>query len=207
MQSTISYLGLGYDHATHTMRPAPAPTVVETPIGVRVSWGDREASAADLAVWAERLDDDGQVVTVECGPSRSMARDMPRAIETKCYTARRAGDGRYPCERPSWAADVEEARRLVVEAAARAEVERPDVAAACAAYREILSGLAAQHAAHRRMWVEQQDAIARRLRRRSVVVGEQTVPGLCVVRSSRGRTLAYAHIWDGRWDGRLQVIR
>ena len=95
--------------------------------------------------------------------------------------------------------------RAQVETAWLAAIaDRPDVAAAVEGYRVLLDRMDARDAAHRARWERDVAAIARKFRRRSVVVGEQTVPGKCCVRSARGKLLGYAHVWDGAWLGTVE---
>ena len=172
-----------------TVVQLPEPLPVE---GLRVGWGDRERSAAELPIWTTPDAD---------GIELSSGRDGVRA-----YRRVNAHD-RYQVERmPAWAPAFLAACEAVRAAAQQAEETRQEVATVCADYRRTLRQIDEQTARHYARWEQDVAAIARRFRRATVVVGEQTVPGKCIVRSTRGRTLGYAHVWDGRWTGRVERV-
>jgi hypothetical protein len=198
----ISYLGrTATDGTAHgggsDRRPSTpvAPVIVDLhvtlPVAVHVGWGDR-AEPDRLAVWTD-ADADG--LTMEAS-----------ADETRAWR-RHDASTRYPADaEPTWAEAFRAAVAAIRAAARSAEVERADVRTVCDAYRAILRTMDREPAAHRSQWERDVQAIARRFRRARVVVGEQTVPGLCIVRSTRGTPLGYAHVWGGRWQGRVTRV-
>lgn len=202
--ATIRYLGSvttdgAYHQGWQDRRPSipVAPTVVPLPtampVAVHVGWGDRERDAA-LPVYTD---------PDEHGISMSFSRTGgdPDRVHVWIHTP----GGRYEHHTlPEWSPAFLAAVTVIREAAQVAEDTRPEVATVCAAYRAILAGIDAQLERHERQWDTWRREIARRLRRKSIQVGEQTVRGLCIVRSSRGTPLAYAEVWDGRWTGRLR---
>jgi hypothetical protein len=200
--ATISYLDSVTPSGDHHLgwqdrRPAfaVAPTVVTLalalPVEVSVGWGDRCASAATLTVFTAA---DALGVSMTDGEDGEQVR---------C-----GGAGRYSAPlaaAPEWASSFRAAVAEIRRAAAAAERDRPEVRTVCEVYRRILMSIDREHASHRAQWERDVERIAAAFRRRFVDVGEQTVPGLCVVRSSRGRTLGYARIRDGAWTG--SVVR
>lgn len=164
------------------------------PVEVHVGWGDREVSP-DLPVWTSP-DSDG--ISMSMGAERAWS-------SARVEIWRHVGSDRYPHDTiPEWSPAFLSAVTEIREAAAIAERDRPDVQVVCAGYRRILRQIDEEHARHYAQWERDVAAIARRFRRSSVQVGEQTVPGLCVVRSTRGRTLGYAVVQDGRWTGQIK---
>ena len=99
--------------------------------------------------------------------------------------------------------------RARVAEAWHADIEtREDVASAVEDYRaSVLDVISLGYAAHAARWARDCARIAKKFRRARVVVGEQTIPGKCVVRSTRGRTLGYADVWDGVWQGTVEQVR
>jgi hypothetical protein len=114
--------------------------------------------------------------------------------------------GGYDVEDVALLAAVLDAQRQVSAAWLAAIADRPDVAAVVEQYRVRLDALDRAEAEHRERWARDCIAIARRFRRASVQVGEQTVPGKCCVRSARGTLLGYADVWDGRWLGTVERV-
>lgn len=171
-----------------------SPLTVEhepLPVAVHCGWGDRVGGvgAPELPVWT---DPDADGVAAQSG---------------------RTGEVRVTCRgyatdlRPGWV-DVFARVVAVLRAAHAADIrDRSDVAEVCGEYAGIIAGIEAEYAAHARRWDADVLHIARKFRRARVVVGEQTVPGKCVVRSTRGNALGYAHVWDGRWLGTVKVCR
>lgn len=198
----ISYLGTvttdgtahgGWQDRRQSIPVAPVEVQLPDtlPVAVSVGWGDRERDA-DLAVWTSP-DADG------------VSMSMDRGSAGRIHVWRHHGADRYSHDTlPAWSPAFLAAVTAVREAAARAEVDRPEVRTVCESYRRILGQIDAQHEAHRRQWERDVATIARMFRRERVEVGEQTVPGLCVVRSVSGTTLGYAEVWDGRFLGRIR---
>lgn len=170
-------------------RVAPTVVTVDVPEGtpqIRTGWGDRDFPDA-LPVWASA---DGVTVEVAADGSTRCRHEM------SCWG--------YPL--PAWSAAVVEAAAVIRAAAAGAERTRPDVAAALGWYRELNHQLDREHEAHRARWAAWRQQIARKFRRAWVSVDEQTVPGKCCVRSSRGKLLGYADVWNGEWLGTVERI-
>lgn len=183
------------DRRALTSAPIP-PTYVDheaLPVECLTGWGDSVGGIAGphLAVWTVP-DPDG--VAMQAGE------------DGRICAYRRTGSDRYPAEDPAWAEAFVRVVAVIRGEHARARAERPDVARACAEHDAMLSRIDAESRAHEARWAEDRARIARMFRRKIVSVEEQTVPGLCVVRSSRGRTLGYAHVWDGRWLGRISRV-
>ena len=84
--------------------------------------------------------------------------------------------------------------------------ENPAIAEAVEGCRKIQDSILADHEAHDARWERDVQTIAQMFRRRSVVLGEQTVPGRVCVRSTRGTLLGYADVWDGAWKGTVERI-
>lgn len=200
MKTHVSYLGCvtptGEVHAgfgDHRTSIAVRPTEVEIgdllPVVIRCGYGDQEATAAETPVWTEP-DADGVMMEASRGTVRSYHR------VGVCE--------RYEAAAPEWAPAFILAVTIIREAAAQAESTQADVAAVCASYRRILDSIAREHAAHYARWDLDATRIARAFRRKSVQIGEQTVPGKVCVRSSRGNLLGYANCWDGRWLGSVE---
>jgi hypothetical protein len=157
---------------------------IDLPSGcsVQVGWGDRVKRGETPPVWIARLEmtpyADHPIPAVLVPED-----ELPDGLLAACRERVAA----------AWLADIE---------------ARPDVASVVEHYRSsVLDALDRQYETHRRQWDEDVRAIAQKFRRKWVEVGEQTVPGKCVVRSSRGNTLGYADVWDGRWLGTVQRIR
>lgn len=180
--------------ATSTIRylDTPETIVVETPIQVSIGWGDRAAGTQGdmLPVWATI--DDIQVTVDGTGAAKA---------------ARKVNSDWYSCKLPHCAGDVIAAHRAVNDAAATAERDNPAIAAACAGFRAIVARILQEHDENLRMWRDVwTPALARKFRRQSVEIGEQTVPGKRCVRSARGKLLGYAECWDGRWLGTIERL-
>lgn len=165
------------------------PTVfdLDAPTGVQkvfAGWGDRVRRGATPPVWVDMIDG-----------SR-----VERRGESK---------GLWVCGYSSTDAALDDMlahlEALVAEAWQADIASRADVAAVVEWYRAtVFDALDVQYAEHQRQWERDRAQIARLFRRRRVEVGEQTVPGKCVVRSSRGNTLGYADVWDGKWLGTIE---
>ena len=184
----IAYLGVGSS-------AAPLPTIVgvdvhpNTPT-IHVGWGDR-VTDAPLVVYT---DPDVNGICVEI-------KDV-----TKVWHQLRSGE-RYETEaRPDWIASVERAAVEIRQAAQESEKTREDVRASCEDYRAIVRRFEAETEQHYARWKTSAKQIARKFRRKRVLLGEQTVPGLSCVRSTRNNLLGYAHIWNGVWQGTIQWL-
>lgn len=152
---------------------------------VRCGYADRCRSGQTPGIWGVLTD--GR--RYEAGPNGV------RIGTTDLYAPQDADD-----------AVVAEAVRIhgTVAAAVEADIaNRPEAHMLVADWHALLARQDAQYVAHCTSWAADVAAIARAFRRRSVEVGEQTVPGKCVVRGRRGAVLGYAHVWDGRWLGRV----
>lgn len=113
----------------------------------------------------------------------------------------------YSADDDALLAAIRDTRRQVADAWLAAIASRPDVAAVVEHYRAtVLDRLDTEYAAHLAQWETDVVAIARKFRRKWVQVGEQTVPGKCCVRSSRGNLLGYANVWDGKWLGTVERV-
>lgn len=173
----------------------------DLPVAVHVSWGDRDESYR-LPVWTD-ADDNGI----------SMCTPEPRRDNTGCEIdgdnggdVRARNQGYATDALPPWADAFRAVVARIRAAAAEAEATRPDVAAACEDYREVVRQIDREHARHYAQWSLDVRRIARAFRRARVEVGEQTVPGKCCVRSSRGKLLGYANIWNGAWRGTVERL-
>lgn len=177
----------------------PKPIVVETGLALSASWGDRVSRQQDgPGVYGEV---DG--LMVECvspGPWWE-----PGPVEVRGF--RRCGHDRYPEELPAELAEQVRATRDAVVTAWKQAVETdPVVAEAVEAYRQILDGILEHGRAHEAQWQRDALAIAKAFRRKTICLGEQTVPGKICVRSARGNLLGYADCWDGHWQGTIERI-
>ncbi|MCK9567511.1 hypothetical protein M0R72_01015 [Candidatus Pacearchaeota archaeon] len=156
------------------------PTTLELDIcpftKLSVGWGDRGASAADLAIWGETANG-----SVEYSAKHGL-----------CINGYFVKDSVLELR-------AMEIHSAIVAAAQLAEETRPNVSAVCAQYRSILKSIAEEHERHYAQWKSNLPKIARKFRRKKVLVGEQTVPGKCCVRSVRGNLLGYVDIWNGKW--------
>jgi hypothetical protein len=102
-------------------------------------------------------------------------------------------------------ADLEAIQTAVEAAWERDITEREDVRAVVEGYRRtVLDALDREYAVHEQQWATWGRQIAQKFRRKTVSIGEQTVPGKCVVRASSGRVLGYADVWDGKWLGTVE---
>jgi hypothetical protein len=185
MQVTVNYLGTN----NHTV-PSPLNVMlIEHDVPqIHVGWGDRD-SGDGVDVWTV-ADSQGVAMSTRGGAFVAVA-----------------GGVRYPAEmRPAWADAFDRAVVEIRSAIQADRISRPEVEATCAAYDKIIADMRAEHAAHYRQWDRDVVAIAKLFRRRKVHVGEQTVPGKCVVRSTRGNTLGYAHVWDGKFLGTVEKV-
>jgi predicted ribosome-associated RNA-binding protein Tma20 len=170
------------------------PTVVELPdlpVVVHAGWGDRGRSADELPVYT---DPDANCIVAEANGRR-------------VRVAKHAPYGLFDTDQsPAWLPSFIAAVAAIRAAAAAAELDRPEVATVCAGYRAVLRGIDEAHRAHEAQWQQDVVRIARKFRRATVAIGEQTVPGKVCVRSTRGRLLGYADCWDGRWLGTIERI-
>jgi hypothetical protein len=184
--------GVRYDMRRVSTRKID-PVIVECaelPVSLHVGWGDRD-DAEQLPVWT---DSDASGIEMESNKDGC-----------KAYL-RQDAFARYPTDEPMWADAFRAAVARIRIAAAEAEATRPEVAAACESYRGIVREIAREHEQHYAQWSLDVQRIARKFRRARVQVGEQTVPGKCCVRSSRGKLLGYANVWDGRWLGTVERL-
>ena len=102
-------------------------------------------------------------------------------------------------------AAILDARRQIAAAWLADLAARADVAAVVENYRAtVLDALDREYAEHHKRWEADRASIAAIFRRKWVEIGEQTVPGKCCVRSSRGKLLGYADVWDGKWLGTVE---
>jgi hypothetical protein len=164
------------------------PTVVDmsgidVPDGcvVRAGWGDRVKRGETPPVWVARLE---------------MTPWAPEPIPSGTVPASKLPVGLLDASRErvaaAWLADI---------------ASRADVASVVEHYRSsVLDELDRQYADHAARWEADLAAIAKAFRRASVQVGEQTVPGKCCVRSTRGKLLGYADVWDGQWRGTVERL-
>lgn len=190
--STIAYLD------------TPAKIVVHTPIHLNVGWGDRSLPQ-ELPVWTDPDTDKIRVTINKDGVRAEKAAWSGTAdYGTGPFTEYRDW---YPCDLPAYTSDVIASRQAVITAAEAAIENDPAIKQACDAYQAILADIYREHDEHDRLWREEWGpAIARLFRRKSVQVGEQTVPGKHCVRSASGKLLGYANCWDGRWLGTVEHI-
>lgn len=183
---SISYLGCG-------PVAAPPPTTVQLehklPVAVHAGYGDRSEPDGRIPIYTSE-DGDGVYVLLDDSGLRAAQRD-------------RTGQCAVPV--PDWAAALPEIRELVIAALLGDSASRPEVAAARAAYAAIVERDRREDLAQRREWAQDVARIATAFGR-PVVVGEQTVPGRCVVRSPDGDLLGYADVRDGRWTGTIQEV-
>ena len=179
-----------------------APIEVETPLALDVSWGDR----------VSRTQEGPNVYGSIAGLPYGTRGDLRVEVGPECRwesgpVVVRASIDNYGAEAsPEQHAMALETHRLVVAAWQRALVERPDVTAAVEDYRRTLDSIERQYADLYARWRVDAAAIARAFRRARVEIGEQTVPGKVVVRSSRGKILGYANVWDGVWLGTVTRV-
>jgi hypothetical protein len=160
---------------------------VEVP-GLRVGWGDRRSDAAaaeQLPVWTEQYQLRGDTL-------------LERGSDGHLYEAE---DQSHPMR-----AALLAARAAVSRAADAAERADPEIAEAVARYASLMRGIDAEYEEHAQRWNLDVCRIAAAFRRKSVEIGEQTVPGKVCVRSRTGRLLGYADVWDGRWLGTVERI-
>lgn len=168
---------------------AVEPTIVTITVSddriatVYAGWGDRVRRGETPPIWGELID----------GTRWGAGEDGSLRLDD------------YPATDDALRAAIHDARRQVAEAWLAAIADRPDVAAIVEHYRAaVLDRLDAESAALQSRWAVDAVAIAREFRRTRVEIGEQTVPGKCCVRGSRGAMLGYAHVWDGQWLGTVE---
>lgn len=176
--STISYLGT-------PGRPVPPPTLVDTPIEVRIGWGDRRTNpTACLSVWHVTAD------------GRELVSAKPGVV--------RCTRDRYPAEcSAEEAAALIESQRLVAAALDAAYRDRADVRETCDAYYAIVADIHRQGIDHEHRMSAMLADVARRLRRRRVVLGPPEVPYTYPVYSVRRTRLATLHM---REDGSIAQL-
>lgn len=83
----------------------------------------------------------------------------------------------------------------------------PEIAEAVARYEKVCRDIDRKYAIQQAQWTKDVKKIAKAFRRKTVTVGEQSVPGKSVVRSSTGAVLGYANVWNGRWLGSVEKLR
>ncbi len=172
-----------------TRRVEPAVIEVEVPAEietVQVSWGDRVPRGGIPSIYGHLTGGETYEISEQHGLRLDGYFDVEEGLGELAQSIRAL-----------WAALAEAWRQDVAT--------RPDAAAVVEHYRaSVLDALDRQYAEHRRRWEVDAAAIAKRFRRARVVLGEQTVPGLVCVRSTRGNLLGYAECWDGQWLGRIR---
>jgi hypothetical protein len=177
---------------------------VETPVRVSTGWGDRDPGGTiPVFISFSEGDDWSPETGRKCNWD---GRTSVRQLWSVEYSGERGyrSSGDVPEELNE--ATMVECHRLVNEALTAAIENDSEVAAAVESYAEIVRSIKAEHEQHYAQWALDIIAIAKKFRRKFVQLGEQTVPGKVMVRSSRGRTLGYADCWDGRWLGTVERV-
>lgn len=153
---------------------------------IYVGWGDYGYTPDDLAIWARDPTTKGDVILA----IRKNDKDRLHAETTEA-------DWLTP--------DLKKQIVSTIKAKALEAAEKnPDIQKAVAFYAALWENMNKEYKDHIAGCEAGNTAIAKKFHRKHVEVGEQTVPGLCVVRSSRGKTLGYASMQDGRWTGKIQ---
>ena len=172
---------------------------VQTPISLSVSWGDRVSRQKTAPSVFGSIGDGVEVTVGELGHWW-----VASPVTVRGYVRISSGGSADLTERQH--ADALATYTAVATAWREALRTDPEIAAAVEQYRKILDRIERDHDEHYRQWTKDVGSIAAKFRRRRVSVDEQTVPGKCCVRSTRGNLLGYALIQDGRWTGRVEKL-